>query len=59
MLKVNIHRQKDFPINIRFECDLGELHVLVGPSGSGKTTALRSIAGLSSVNGFIQCQNQT
>jgi len=58
MLYVNIHRQKDFPINIQFECDLGELHVLVGPSGSGKTTALRSIAGLSDVNGLIRCQDQ-
>jgi molybdate transport system ATP-binding protein len=58
MLKVNIHRQKGFPINIQFECDLGELHVLVGPSGSGKTTALRSIAGLSDVRGLIQSQDQ-
>ncbi|MFM8761067.1 MAG: ABC transporter ATP-binding protein [Polynucleobacter victoriensis] len=58
MLKVNIHRQNDFPINIQFACDLGELHVLVGPSGSGKTTALRSLAGLSDVSGLIQCQDQ-
>ena len=46
MLKVNIHRQNDFPINIQFECDSGELHVLVGPSGSGKSTLIKGLSGV-------------
>jgi molybdate transport system ATP-binding protein len=58
MLKVRLQRENDFPIKIEFECAPGELHVLVGPSGSGKTTSLRSIAGLSDVTGFIQCQDK-
>ncbi len=32
--------------NINFECEDGELLVLLGPSGCGKSTTLRLIAGL-------------
>jgi molybdate transport system ATP-binding protein len=45
-LAVTLRQMTPIPLDVRFECDAGELLALVGPSGSGKTTILRVIAGL-------------
>ena len=45
-LSVWLRQSAPIPLDVRFECEAGELLALVGPSGSGKTTILRVIAGL-------------
>jgi molybdate transport system ATP-binding protein len=48
------------PLDIEFECQDGEIFVVVGPSGSGKTTMLRCIAGLYKPDaGRIICKGNT
>jgi molybdate transport system ATP-binding protein len=45
-LAVRLRQRRPIALDVRFDCDAGELLALVGPSGSGKTTVLRVIAGL-------------
>lgn len=45
-LAVRLRQRAPIALDVRFDCDAGELLALVGPSGSGKTTILRVIAGL-------------
>jgi molybdate transport system ATP-binding protein len=59
MLIVNASQLAPAPLQIRLECEPGELHALVGPSGSGKTTVLRTIAGLNTpLSGKITCDHK-
>jgi len=45
--------------NISFECENGNLLVLLGPSGCGKSTTLRLIAGLKApTSGIIKIENR-
>jgi molybdate transport system ATP-binding protein len=59
MLKAVLRSQDPVFLDMSFECQRGELLALVGPSGSGKTSALRSLAGLMSLqDGLIQVGSQ-
>lgn len=46
MLDVRLHQPGPIPLDVKLQCEAGELLALVGPSGSGKTSVLRAIAGL-------------
>jgi molybdate transport system ATP-binding protein len=53
-LSIALQQQRPIPLDIAFECRVGEVLALVGPSGSGKTTILRAIAGLfQPASGFV------
>lgn len=59
MLKIKLSQTVPMPIQVKLECNPGELHALVGPSGSGKTTVLRTIAGLRTASsGLIECNSE-
>ncbi len=54
-LQIDIRQQRPILLEVRFDCQQGELLALVGPSGSGKTSVLRCIAGLHQPGGRIVC----
>lgn len=55
MLEARLRALKqDFVLDISTELSLNCATAIIGPNGSGKTTLLRSLAGLTSVKGFIR-----
>lgn len=47
MLEADLHKQlRDFPLNVNFKVNPGEILILMGENGSGKSTVLNSISGL-------------
>lgn len=58
-LNVQLKNTHGIPLDLSFECEVGQVLALVGPSGSGKTTVLRCIAGLFRTDkGQIECDGQ-
>ncbi len=45
-VKVRLQQDTIIPLHVAFDCQPGDILVIVGPSGSGKSTTLRTISGL-------------
>ncbi len=59
-ISIRLEAKTPIPLDMEFNCNDGEIFVIVGPSGSGKTTTLRCIAGLYTADtGRIICRGKT